>query len=165
MGSFSVAFKRKIIEAVLEKLEAEMRVMESAAAVAREAATHEESVAEDKYDTRGLEASYLAGAQARRAAELAMVIAAFKELELQSFKKSDPVAQTSLVELESESRKSLFFIAPNGGGISIEVEGKKIQVLTANSRLGAELMGKKMGDYVELKNGDRLIEYEIQSHA
>jgi transcription elongation GreA/GreB family factor len=165
MASALLVFKKKIIVAVLEKLEAEMRTMETAAAVAREAATHEESVAEDKYDTRGLEASYLAGAQAKRAAELAMVIAAFKELEVQSYKKSDSIAQTSLVELESDDKKTLFFIAPNGGGISVEVDGKRVQVLTPNSRLGSELMGKSIGDFIELKSGDRLSEYEIRSHS
>lgn len=164
MGKEMSAFKKKILQAIIEKLEAEMLVMEKAAAVAREAATHEESVAEDKYDTRGLEASYLAGAQARRAAELAMVIHAFKSLELGIFKKADPIGQTSLVELEAESKKNLFFVAPNGGGISVEVEGKKVQVLTPSSRLGSGLVGKKLGDVVELQNGDRLNEYEIVAH-
>lgn len=164
MGKEASVFKKKILQAVIEKLEAEMLVMENAAAVAREAATHEESIAEDKYDTRGLEASYLAGAQARRAAELAMVIHAFKNLELGVFKKSDPVGQSSLVELETESKKSLFFVAPNGGGISVEVEGKKVQVLTPSSRLGAGIYGKKIGDVVEIQSGNNLSEYEIRSH-
>src|SRR5688572_27294785 len=145
MGSVPLSFKKKIIQAIVEKLEAELRVMETAAAIAREAATHEESVAEDKYDTRGLEASYLAGGQARRAAELGRAIDAFKEFDLRTFKNTDSISPSSLVELESEKKRSLFFIAPNGGGIAIEVEGKKIQVLTPNSRLGAGLLGKLVG--------------------
>ena len=80
-------FKQKILAKLREKLEAEMQVMISAALIAREDATHEESKAEDKYDTRGLEASYLAGAQAKRAAELQRIIHSLQNLEIENLKK------------------------------------------------------------------------------
>ena len=56
--------KQKLIEAILLELESELSVLADAAKAAHLAATHEESVAEDPHDTRGVEASYLAGAQA-----------------------------------------------------------------------------------------------------
>ena len=52
---------------VLERLAEDLLEVEEAVRVAHEAATHEENIAENKYDTLGLEAAYLATGQARRA--------------------------------------------------------------------------------------------------
>ena len=52
---------------VLERLAQDLLQVEQAARVAHETATHEENIAENKYDTLGLEAAYLATGQARRA--------------------------------------------------------------------------------------------------
>lgn len=154
-------FKQKILAKLLEKLESEMQVMISAALIAREAATHEESKAEDKYDTRGLEASYLAGAQAKRASELQRIIHSLQELEIEKFKKSTPITTTALVEVVSNSKKTLYFVVPKGGGIQLEVEEKSIQILTPDSRLGKELMGKVSGDSFDLRIAEKINEYEI----
>ena len=62
--------KRKIIEAIRRQLEKDLNVLKEAALIAYEAATNEESKPENEYDTRALEASYIAGAQAKRAGEL-----------------------------------------------------------------------------------------------
>ena len=51
--------KQSLHQALLMRLRADLELLERAAHTAREAATHEESKAENKYDTRGLEASYL----------------------------------------------------------------------------------------------------------
>ena len=52
---------------VLERLAEDLLQAEQAVRAAHEAATHEENIAENKYDTLGLEAAYLATGQARRA--------------------------------------------------------------------------------------------------
>ena len=52
---------------VLERLAEDLLQAEQAARAAHKTATHEENVAENKYDTLGLEAAYLATGQARRA--------------------------------------------------------------------------------------------------
>ena len=52
---------------VLERLAEDLLQVEQAVRAAHETATHEESIAENKYDTLGLEAAYLATGQARRA--------------------------------------------------------------------------------------------------
>lgn len=48
---------------VLERLADDLLQVEQAARVAHETATHEENIAENKYDTLGLEAAYLATGQ------------------------------------------------------------------------------------------------------
>ena len=58
--------KRDLLNLFANKIAEDLLVMTKAALAAHEAATHSESKAEDQYDTRGLEASYLAGAQSKR---------------------------------------------------------------------------------------------------
>lgn len=52
--------KRALIKKIVAQLEAELALLTKAARSAHAEATHESSKAENKYDTRGLEASYLA---------------------------------------------------------------------------------------------------------
>src|SRR5690349_11771048 len=62
--------KQKVVLAIIEKLRGDLALYHKAAGAARAEATHEQSRAEHKYDTRGLEASYLARGQSRHAAEI-----------------------------------------------------------------------------------------------
>ena len=52
---------------VLHRLAEDLLQAEQAVRAAHETATHEENIAENKYDTLGLEAAYLATGQVRRA--------------------------------------------------------------------------------------------------
>jgi len=61
--------KKKLILKVIEHLTSELELYTRAAKAAHAEATHEQSKAEHKYDTRGLEASYLARGQSKQAAE------------------------------------------------------------------------------------------------
>lgn len=147
----------------MERLKVDSELLTHAAIEARDAAIHEESKAEDKYDTRGLEASYLAGAQAKRAAELQQLIQFYKFLQIQDFSDDAPIAATALVEMEFSKKKSLFFMVPKGGGDAIEVDGKTVQIITPVSRLGAELLGRTAGDEFEVETAGQVREYKILS--
>ena len=72
--------KRALIEKIVARLTDELGVYFRAAQNSRAEATHEQNKAEDKYDTRGLEASYLARGQSRQAAELEAAIAEYERL-------------------------------------------------------------------------------------
>jgi transcription elongation GreA/GreB family factor len=157
--------KKEIIAEILSRLEHEFQVISVSAKAAHEAATHEESRAEDSHDTRGLESSYLAGAQAQRAAELQQQILIYKFLEVKNFSEKDLIAPTAVVEIESSgkpTKKSVYFIAPGGGGLAagMKVQGG-IQILTPVSPLGEELIGRKVGDTVEIEAQGGMREYEI----
>jgi len=158
-----MTFKAKVLIALIKKLESEMQVALRSAEEAHVAATHEESAAEDKYDTRGLEASYLAGGQKRRATELELIIEGLKSLRVKEFTSSDAIQLTALVEVNLNDKRMLFFISNKGGGTSLVVEGKNVQVVTPESRLGKELLGKRVGEVVEVKIPNNSMEYEILS--
>src|SRR6185312_5069257 len=93
-------FKKLLIEAFILQLETDLVAMKESARATHEAATHEESKPENEYDTRGLEAAYLAGAQAKRAGEIDEVLALFKTMSFKAFQPKDPVQAGALVDVE-----------------------------------------------------------------
>src|SRR4030095_10484665 len=60
--------KIALVRQIIAQLDAELEGYARSARTAHAEATHEQSKAENKYDTRGLEASYLAHGQSRLAA-------------------------------------------------------------------------------------------------
>ncbi len=143
--------KRELIQKFASAIEADLAVTTKAALHAHEAATHAESKAEDQYDTRGLEASYLAGAQSKRALELEEMKNLYRHVDLKTFGPDTPIAATALVELESEDGNRFFyFVMPKGGGLSTTQDGKTVSVVTPQSPLGEAILGKKVGDSVEV---------------
>src|SRR5687768_8190463 len=113
-----------------------MELLFKAARAAHAEATHEQSKAEDKYDTRGLEASYLARGQSRQAGEIEQAIAQFEALPLRDFAPNDAIDVGAVVELQGKREKSFYFLGPRGGGTEVQHEGKEIVVITPQSPLG-----------------------------
>ena len=155
--------KQKLIAVIIEQLEKDLITAMDAAKATYEAATHEESKPENEYDTRGLEASYLAGAQAKRVGEIKEVLSMFKLLDLKNFKTLEAVAALALVEVEYQGKRSLVLVMPKGGGIALQFEGKPIQVITPNSVLGEALVGLRTGETAEVETNGKIREYKILS--
>jgi transcription elongation GreA/GreB family factor len=142
--------KRALIKKILAQLTAELEVIFRAAHAAHAEATHEQNKAENKYDTRGLEASYLAHGQSRQALEAKAAITAFEQLEVRKFGSSEPIELGALVELEHKGERFVYFIGPKAGGTEVVHDGREILVITPQSPLGAQLQGKKPGDRLQL---------------
>jgi transcription elongation GreA/GreB family factor len=153
--------KTWLVEQLMPLIEEEIRVLQKSLDSASEAATHPESKPENKYDTRGLEASYLAGAQRERLQELKAVVTLLQNMPLRNFTEDDRIAPTALVEVEHEGQASLYFILPQGAGFSLQWEGRPVLVLTPQAPLGQALMNKMVGDTVNVRIGATRREYEI----
>jgi transcription elongation GreA/GreB family factor len=153
--------KQRLLDHIVLRLNEELQNLVQAAKAAHEAATHDESKAEDAHDTRGLEASYLAGAQAARAGEIQRLISVFKQLPIRSFDPDEAVAIGALIELETSGKRSLHLLAPMGGGISVQVGDKTVQIITPQAPLGDALVGREAGDEVEIEAQGRTREYTI----
>jgi transcription elongation GreA/GreB family factor len=145
--------KRAIVKKIVARLTEELQVYFRAAQFSRAEATHESSKAESKYDTRGLEASYLARGQSKQAAELEAAIAEFEKLPVKKFGADDPIAIGALVELENGGENLFYFVGPRAGGTEILHDKKEILVITPQSPLGEQLLGKKSGDEPQLTLG------------
>jgi hypothetical protein len=155
--------KKALVEKIIERLELERLSLAQAARNTYEAATHEESHAEDQYDTRGLEASYLAGAQAKRVADLEQFILMLRFLDITTFGEETPISATALVELDQDGKITWCFLLPSGGGMTIDFNGTPIQIVTPKSPLGEALITRKAGDLALVDTGRETREYEIVS--
>jgi transcription elongation GreA/GreB family factor len=161
-GGFSVALnKRELIAAFIARLEQDLKMMKEAAIATYEAATHEESKPENEYDTRGLEASYLAGAQAKRAAEIDEALSVFRRTPFVELPPGAAVQAGGLVELDMEGKKSYLLMMPKGGGLSLEFQNVSVQIVTPASSLGEALVGLRAGDVAEFETGKRVREAEV----
>lgn len=156
--------KSKLLELFIEELNRELTTIAEAAFEAREAATNEESRAENKYDTRGLEASYLAGAQARRASELRDFINQLSKINIRDYSEGDPIESTALVRLEDEDgEEKNVFLVPKEGGAKVILDGTPVLMISPDSPLGQELWQKQTGDSFELPIKGQRKEFEIVS--
>src|SRR5438128_143839 len=97
--------KRHLLKRIIAALTRSLSVLERAARASHEEATHESSRAESKYDTRGLEAAYLAGGQARQTKEILDAIGRYGTLALKKFAPGAPIDLTALVELETDGAR------------------------------------------------------------
>jgi transcription elongation GreA/GreB family factor len=155
--------KKKLIQAVIERLKADLGLYHRAAVAARAEATHEQSKAENKYDTRGLEASYLARGQSRQVAEIEQAIEKFEKMPAREFAPGEPIDTGAVVELTSGREKNLYFIGPRAGGTEVIFEKREILVITPESPLGAQLIGKKQGEKHRLEIAGQKQEFTITS--
>ncbi len=153
--------KQRLIGKLIKEVEKDLDVLKRAALEAREAATHSESKQEGKYDTRALEASYLAGAQAKRAFELESYLHSLKNLDAKIFFHDDEIRATALIEVQIQDQRQFFFLIPQGGGITLEEGKTQIKVIGANSPLGGELLGRRVQECFELQINGIYKEFEI----
>lgn len=142
--------KRMLIKKIVAKLTDELELYFRAAHAAHAEATHEQSKAENKYDTRGLEASYLARGQSKQAAELRLAIADFDKLEARKFGTGDGIDVGALVELEQRGERTFYFIGPRAGGTEVVQDKREVLIITPKSPLGEQLQGKKQGERLQL---------------
>ncbi|BAJ01917.1 GreA/GreB family elongation factor [Shewanella violacea] len=172
--------KRLILDRIISGLELAKQAAMSAAKQAHETATHSETVAKSKYETFGLEASYLAHGQAQRVAECNIELLAYKSLNLACFSDDIIIDLSALVTIEDEQGAvKTCFIGPGAGGMKIDIKLDTdidtgaikhgdpklghIIVITPSSPLGQILMGKLVYDSVQLTIGGALKHYEIIS--
>ena len=153
--------KRILIKKIIARLTDELEVYFRAAQASRAEATHEQSKAENKYDTRGLEASYLARGQSRQAAEIQGAIAAFEKLDARKFGAGEPIDVGAFVELAFDGEKTAYFIGPRAGGMELLHEKREVTVITPQSPLGEQLLGRKQGDVLKLKLAGAQNQYQV----
>ena len=141
--------KNAVYLLMLEKLAIDLDVLQRAAQTAYEAATHAENIAENKYDTLGLEASYLATGQARRVEEIRQALKNCQAMTLAPFDPAHGIQVGALVHLEAGSGSGHWlFLAPDAAGLKLAHDEHTVTVITPRSPLGAALLGKQPDDEV-----------------
>lgn len=158
--------KQTIFNLIISQLEANIEVAQQAVEIAKDTATHKDCLGSSKYETMGTEASYLAKGQGERVLELQRALAYFKPLAYaQSQAESSSIIQlTSLMVLEGEDDKQQhFLLAADAGGLKVSFDKQHVTVITPLAPLGRVLMGKEVGDIVEINAAGKVTAYEVMS--
>jgi len=145
--------KQKILKAVFVAIEEDLRRQLAANELAAEGATHAEAKAETKWDTCGLEQSYLARGHAQQFALLVEQLEALRGFILPSFDAQTPIEVGALITAEIQNEQMHFFLLHCAGGLDLEVDGQSITVITPESPVGAALLDKRVGDTYSFRAG------------
>lgn len=141
--------KSELLDQIRSELRSQLGRLSRAAMEAHAAATDPGSKAEGKYDTRSLEASYLAVGQARQVDELAEAVRIFDGLVLVDFGSGERIDAGALVEVVMGGEVSTFLLVPAAGGLEFSHNGKEVTLLTPASVLYQKLLGLSVGDSLD----------------
>ncbi len=148
---------------VLERLAEDLLQAEQAARAAHETATHEENIAENKYDTLGLEAAYLATGQARRAEAIRQAMVHWRHFRPRPYDAGQGIQLGALVCLtDAEHKQQLLFLGPGGGSMKLVSGAQLVQVISGEAPLGRALLGKCEGDEVSIQGAPMRQPFEVQ---
>ena len=154
--------KSLLRQQVLARLAEDLLHVEQAARAAHETATHEENIAENKYDTLGLEAAYLASGQARRAAAIRQVMSDWRQFHPGAYDASKGIALGALVCLvDADERQQLLFLGLPGGSMALASGDQVVQVVSIDAPLGQAMLGKFEGDEVSIQVGATRQQFEV----
>lgn len=156
--------RKTVIDLIIRALEARFETAKAAAQQAREAAINEESVAETKYDTFGLESSYLAHGQSQRVIEC--------ENDWMQFSRQVPVEGDAkgkvalwslirLVPLNSSMPLRYFFISNIAGGLSLQYQSSSLVLVSPETPVGKILLSQEEGECISLTLAGKSTEFEI----
>lgn len=140
MGA-QVLDKHAVVDAMRQALTAAIDAALAGAEAARAEATHAESRAENKYDTRGLEASYLAAGQGERVVAWRAALGSLD---------ATPCGVGGVGALVGLDDGRWVLVAAGGGGIRADVDGVTVGLVTPEAPLGRALLGAEEGDVVEV---------------
>jgi transcription elongation GreA/GreB family factor len=145
--------KRYLVQQLVARLRASAenarREAEAAAMEAREGA----SPAERSVDARvAIEYASLARGQARREGRARDELAALEAFRPLALAPSAPIAVGAVVEVEDDGEGRTFFLAPAGAGVELTMPGGDgyLTVVTPASPLGRAVLGRKVGDSIEV---------------
>ena len=149
--------KQVVLDQITAILASELSALTRAANGAFAAATDPDSKAENKYDTRSLEASYVARGQAQRVVELQEALHVVKSMSGEALPPSSAIGIGALVSLTTPEGSAHYLIAASAGGTEVRVDGHDLYVITPASPLGQRLQGLHMGDRLTLRPGTEAI--------
>ncbi|GAB4015152.1 MAG: hypothetical protein Fur0010_13890 [Bdellovibrio sp.] len=151
--------KEQILSELKQTVQKSLDMARAAYLSDHEGAISGESKSEGKYDTRAIEAGYIAGAQKARMEELEQEMALLDEIDLDHLPQTASVG--SLLELKTEDHSKIYFISSTAGGTVLDVNDHKILVISAFSPIGVEVIGLATKDEFEVEVAGQARQYEI----
>lgn len=131
--------KQQIVDLLFQILNKQLEQAKKALESTKALASSDDMKSESKYDTRGIEAGYLAGAQEKRVKQLQIELNHLKNLNIDQ---KDDVVPGALIK----TSEKYYFITFNSGGHKVKVEGIEINIISIN----APLVEKILNDQIEI---------------
>jgi transcription elongation GreA/GreB family factor len=153
--------KSFLLDQLISNLKKEISLLSEAHDSTKSFATDQEFKAESKYDTRSLEASYLASAESKRLEELKLDLQMLEDIELKDSNKFNEICSGSLVTLEFRGINKKYFLVPISGGDILEVGGEPVLIISLFSPLGSSVLGLKKGDQFEVETPKDVRIYKV----
>jgi transcription elongation GreA/GreB family factor len=145
--------KRFLVEQLATRLRESVTVARKAGQAAAEEAREGATPAEKREDARvALEQGNLARGQAARATRTAAELSALEIFRPAPLRAGSPVSLGAVVEVEDDAQGRTFFLAPVGAGVELTGPGGDgfLSVVTPQSPVGKAVLGKKVGDTIEV---------------
>ncbi len=152
--------KKKIVEVLIEKLNSELKEVEGAAKSTRDLAVAPDLKSEGKYDTRAIEAGYLASAQSKRVEEIKMDIQMLEDLASQ-IEPAQRLQLGSLGLINCNGQERLYFLSSTSGGSMLMVDNQPILVISVFSPIGDAALGLGVGESFEVETPKETRQYDI----
>ncbi|MGB0453018.1 MAG: GreA/GreB family elongation factor [Bacteriovoracaceae bacterium] len=150
--------KEEILQEIISHYQNERETLESIAEETKKGTTGDEVKQEGKYDTRAIEAGYLAGAQARRVEETKLNLTKARSFKI--LQNNGSVSVGSLLKLRDLDEKELmYFISPTESGFYSKK--LKLHIISYNSPIAQEAINLSTGDTFEVIIPSGTKEFEI----
>lgn len=153
--------KKSILEQLLAKLNNELVEIERAASAAHDLATSSDLKSEGKYDTRAIEAAYLAGAQSKRVEEIKLDIQMLEDLDI-NLPPSKQLQLGSLALLSCNGQEKNYFLSSTSGGTMLFLNDQPILVISVFSPIGDAALGLGVGESFEVETPKETRTYHIK---
>jgi transcription elongation GreA/GreB family factor len=140
--------KKLIVSQLIHQLELDLSALTEVAHSAKEYVTAGDVKSDGKYDTRAIEASYLAGAQEKRVEEIKLDIQMLKDLELHP---TTTAQLGSLVKIKLKNDERFYFISSTAGGSIVDINGTAVLVISVFSPIGSEVLNLSADNSFEVE--------------
>ena len=152
--------KKLIIQKLIENFQQELVLVEAAAKSTKDLVTADDLKSEGKYDTRAIEAGYLASAQNKRVEEIKLDIQMLEEIELPEIP-SNTLQLGSLGLISCNNQQRYYFLSSTSGGSILMIEGHAILVISVFSPIGNEALGLTAGEIFEVETPKETRTYKV----
>lgn len=143
---------------LIDKIKVEIELQKKIVEDTKNFKSHGDLKSEGKYDTRAIEAGYLADGQRKRLEELELDLQMLEDIPLDE---CSSIQIGSVAQLEHLGQSRWYYFAPNCGGMMVQDKEQTFLVISVFSPLGNEAVGLSSGDEFSVETPKEERHYKV----